>query len=169
MLNLTKSIMKYATGYALLLGASVFLGALDESLAYTLFFISSVLFSAAIIYELWRVSGFLKEIRYPIHHEDFDQKELEQLTRSIRKTLSGRSLSPYVASRLQRILMHKISLRSGMKLTEAENLFKNPEKLSALGYDRLASLITERSVLPRKKSEKIKALNNIFNQLEETN
>jgi endonuclease III len=54
-------------------------------------------------------------------------------------------------------------------LTEAANLLKTPEKLGELGYDRLARLITERRSLPWRRSERIKKLSDILNQLEETN
>jgi uncharacterized membrane protein len=169
MSRLTKTIIKYAASYALLILVALFLGSMSESLAHVFFFLASVLFSGAIVYEIWKLSKPLEEIEYPTRNEAGNQKELDQLTRSIGKTISGRSLSPYVANRLRHILLQKISLRSGIELIEAENLLKNPKNLSELGHDRLASLVTKRRSLPRRKSERIKTLNAILDQLEETN
>ena len=167
MVYLTKNVMRPAAIYTLLILVSLFLGSVSEPLAYFLFFLASVLFSGTILYEIWKVSKPLKEIKYPTWKEDSNQKELEQLTASIEKAISDKSPSPYVMDRLRQILLKKMSLRLGINLDEAENLLKNPKKLRKLGYDRLAVLITEGSSLPRTRSERIKTLNAILNQLEE--
>lgn len=168
MVHLTKNIMKSAAVYALLTLVSLFLGLMSEQLAYFLFFIASVLFSGTIIYEIWKMSKPLKDIKYPTWNEASNRKELLQLTASIEKAISDKSPSPLVLYRLRQILLKKTSLRLGVNLTEAENLLKNPKKLRELGYDRLESLVTEGSSLPRASSERIKTLNGILNQLEAT-
>lgn len=168
MVHLTKNMMKSAAIYALLTLVSLFLGLVSKPLAYFFFFLASVLFSGTIVYEIWKVSKPLKDIKYPTWNEAPNQKELVQLTASIEKAISDKSPSPHIVYRLRQILLKKMSLRLGINLAEAENLLKNPKKLSELGYDRLAVLITEGSSLPRTSSERIKTLNGILNQLEAT-
>jgi len=171
MVHFTKNVMKSAAIHTLLILVSLFLGLVSEPLAYFLFFLASVLFSATIVYEIWKVSKPLKEIKYPTWNEASNQNELVQLTASIEKAISEKSPSPHVIDHLRQVLLKKMSLRLGLNLVDAENLLKNPKnpkKLRELGYDRLADLITEGSSLPRTRSERIKALNGILNQLEAT-
>jgi len=168
MVYLTKNMIKSAAIYALLILVSLFLGSVSEPIAYFCFFLSSAIFSATIIYETWKVSKPLNAIKYPTYNEPPNQKKLEQLTTSIEKAIFDKSPSPYIIDHLRQILLKKMSLRLGIKLAEAENLLKNPKKLRELGYDRLACLIAEGSSLPRKRSERIKTLNDVLNQVEET-
>jgi hypothetical protein len=168
MVRLTKNVMKAAAIYALLILVSLFLGSVSGLLAYFFFFSSSAFFSATIVYEMWKASKPLKEIEYPTWNGTLNRKELEQLTASMEKAVSDRTPSPHVMDHLREILLQKMSLRLGIKLAEAENLLKDPETLRELGYDGLAGLLTEGSSLPRTRSERIKTLNDILNQLEET-
>jgi flagellar biosynthesis component FlhA len=167
MIQLFKNVMKSAAIYALLTLVSFFLALVSEPLAYSFFFLASVLFSGTIVYETWKVSKSLKDIKYPTRNEVPNQKEL-QLTASIEKAIFDKSPTPHIVYRLRQILVKKMSLRLGINLAEAEMLLKNPEKLGELGYDRLAALITEGSSLPRTSSERIKTLSSIINQLEAT-
>lgn len=168
MVYLANNLIKSAAIYALLIFVSLFLGLLSEPLAYFLFFLASVLFSATIVYEIWKVFKPLKEIKYPTWNEASNQKKLEKLTTSIEKAISNKSSSKYIMDHLRQILIKKMSLQLSINPAEAEDLLKNPKKIREIGYDRLARLIAEGNSLPKKRNERIKKLNDILNQVEET-
>ena len=168
MVRLTRNVITSAVIYTLLVLVSLFLGSVSERLAYFFLFLSSLLFSATIIYETWKSSKPLNEIKHPNWNDALNQKELQQLTASIEKAVSDKSCWPQVISHLREILLKTISLRLGVELNEAENLSKNRKKLMELGYDRFSSLLTEGSSVPPTRSERIRTLNDILDQLEET-
>jgi hypothetical protein len=162
----SKNLVKYTGLYALLMFVSVLLGWISGLLAYAVFFVSSAFFSAAIVYETWKTSKPLKEVKYPTRNGTSDQNEIKHLTGEIEKAISKKSPSTYVVSRLRQILIRKIALRSAVAPGVGE--LKNPKELEKLGYGDLAYLLNGENTLPRARNQRIKLLNEILDQLEES-
>jgi hypothetical protein len=159
--------MKSTLLYALLVLLSLLAGLANEQLAYAIFFFSSVFFTASIVYGTWKETRPLKEIEYPAGKDVFSQRGLDQLSAAVQNTVSGKSSSAYVLSRLRHILLKKMSLRLGITEHDAEELLQNSDDLEDLGYSRPLALMNERHFLNRTRNERAKLLNDILDQLEE--
>jgi hypothetical protein len=164
MIGFNKTTIISAVLYAVIVLISLFVGSSNEDAAYLLFLSSSVLFSATIVYGVWKESKPLRAITYPT--EDADASK-NQLSSAIQKVLFEKVPPTYFISRLRQILIKKLSLRLDLTEDEAEKLLQNPEKLRDLGYDKLAFLISKDNFLTKTRDEKIKLLNTILTKLEE--
>lgn len=167
MIGFNKKMMRSTILYALLVLLSLLASLASDQLAYVVFFFSSIFFSARIVYETWKESKPLKEIKYPTGKEVFTQKELERLSVAVQDAVSGKSSSTYVMSRLRQILLKKISLRLDITQDRAEELLENPADLQDSGYDKSAGLISEHNFLTGTRNGRMRLLNDILDQLEE--
>lgn len=161
---LSKSIVKYTCFYLLLIFVSILLGWLSDTLAYVAFLTSAIFLSAAIVYETWKMSKPLKEVTHPTPKTALRQNEMELLTNEIEEAISEKSHSTYLTSRLRRILVSRVSLRSGIDAASLEK--ENPEDLKKLGYDDLARLLNGENIFPKARKQKIQLLNEILDRLE---
>jgi hypothetical protein len=164
MIGFDKTTIMSVILYAVLVLISLFAGSSNENTGYVLFLSSSIFFSVAMVYEVWRESKSMKEIKYPIENAATSKN---QLFSAIQKAISEEASPTHIVSRLRRILIKKLSLRLDVAEDEAEELLQNPEKLRGLRYEKLAFLISKDNFLTKTKNERIKLLNTILSQLEE--
>lgn len=163
MIGFNKTTIMSAVLYAAAVLISLFVGSVNEDIAYVLFFSSSIFFSATIVYGVWRESKPLKAVRYPVENVAASKN---MLSSAVQKALFEKVPPTYLISRLRQILIKKLSLRLDVTEDEAEKLLQNPEKLG-LSYNKLALLISKDNFLTKTRSERIKLFNTILSRLEE--
>lgn len=164
MIGLNKTTSLSLIIYVVIVIISLLISSSNESAAYALFFSSSVFFSSTIVYQVWRMSKFVNEIKHPTSMAVLNKVSLSE---AIEKMLLEKSPSTYVINRLQGILVKKISRKYDIAEADAERLLQNPENLRELGYDELALLISKDNFWNKTKNERINLLNTILSRLEE--
>lgn len=163
MIGFNRGVVKWGLLYALLVFVSIFVGLKNELTGNALFFISTSFFSTIIVYALWMESKPMKEIKCQVESTASKNGTLYD---AVQEVLSGKR-STYVVSRLQHILVKKISIKLNLTEAEAKKFLQNPKKLRDLGYDKLAFLISKDNFSNKTKGERIKLLHTVLSQLEE--
>ena len=167
MSSLARRVSRLALIYVVCIPVLVALGFVNENLAHAFLLISSAFLASRLIYELWKDSQNLEDIRYPSQEETPRWRELEFLTRSVERAIAGRKEScRVVISHLRWILLKKVRFRLGMTWSEADQLQDNPEKLRGIVNDEeLLKLLVHGE--PEKQNEWLESLNRILGKLED--
>ena len=165
--SLTKRLMRFALAYLFSIPLLGILGFVSDFLAYAFLVVSSALFAFGMIYETWKDSRRIIDIKFPSPERTPQLEELEALTVIVDKAISGHNrYNKLLTNRLKRIFLEKMKIRSGMTEAEVENLLESPEKLRTMVEDAdLLELLSSSD--DKNKDGRLAWLTRVLDKLEE--